>query len=299
MAGRDAVHRTIVVVDIERSNHPIRTNRDQVAIRKAMYQALTVAVRRDIWLRCHNEDRGDGVLVLVPPDVPKIQLVTSLLNRLEAALERHNATMERRDAARAAATQIKLRVAVHAGEVTFDEHGVVGTAITHTFRMVEAPPLKAGLASSTGVYALIVSEWFFNEVVFHHPDARPDLYRRVNCEVKETQLSAYMRVPGQSPAVNWRADAAAGDQARGRASATTAIPAQVAGYQPVAMTSKQWPRPSEQLRQPPAPATSVRPGPPDLKRSTPSPIELHGELAAGRGRAQFGVPREGSGDPAA
>ena len=36
--------------------------------------------------------------------------------------------MERQNASRAAATQVRLRVAVHAGEVTFDGHGVVGEA---------------------------------------------------------------------------------------------------------------------------------------------------------------------------
>lgn len=194
MAAYEAVHRTIMVFDIEQSNHPMRTNHDRVVIHEAMYAAVGSALRR---LKYYHEDRGDGVLVLVPPEVPKGRLVSNLLTRLEAALATHNAAMERQDAARAAATQVRLRVAVHAGEVTFDGHGVVGAAVDHTFRLADAPPLKSALATSTGVCALIASNWFFEEVVYHHPDAHPELFRRIEAEVKETRISGYVRVPGE------------------------------------------------------------------------------------------------------
>jgi class 3 adenylate cyclase len=194
MAAYEAVHRTILVFDIEQSNHPMRTNHDRVVIHEAMYAAVRSALRR---LKYHHEDRGDGVLVLVPPEVPKGRLVSNLLARLEVALATHNAAMERQDAARAAATQVRLRVAVHAGEVMFDGHGVVGAAIDHTFRLAEAPPLKSALATSTGVCAIVVSTWFFEEVVYHHPDAHPELFRRIDTEVKESHISAYVRVPGE------------------------------------------------------------------------------------------------------
>ena len=194
MALYKAVHRTILVFDIEQSNHPLRTNHDRVVIREAMYTAVRTALRR---LKYYHEDRGDGVLVLVPPEVPKGRLVGNLLTRLEAALVHHNAAMEHKDAARAAASQVRLRVALHAGEVTFDSHGVVGAAVDHTFRLAEAEPLKAALARSTGVCALISSAWFFEEVIYHHPDAHPELYRAIETEVKETPISAWIRVPGE------------------------------------------------------------------------------------------------------
>jgi hypothetical protein len=190
----DAVHRTIMVVDIAESTHPVRTNDDRLVIRDAMYDALATAFGRHDWQRCRWEDRGDGVLILVPPEIPKARLVTGLPDRLEAALARHNSAMEDRGGERAAATQIGLRVAVHAGEVTFDRHGVVGAAIDHTFRLVDAPPLKMALASSLDACALVVSDWFYSDVVYHHQDARPDRYRHVGCEVKDTELSAWVRI---------------------------------------------------------------------------------------------------------
>jgi class 3 adenylate cyclase len=122
--------------------------------------------------------------------------VSNLLARLEAALGMHNAAMGRQNASRAA-TQVRLRVAVHAGEVTFDGHGVVGAAVDCTFRLADALPFKSALATSTGVCALITSKWFFDEVVYHHPEARPELFRRIETQVNSTPISAYIRVPGE------------------------------------------------------------------------------------------------------
>ena len=128
-----------MVVDIVDSTDPIRRNGDRVVIRDTMYDSLSGAFKWHNWLRCYHEDRGDGVLVLVPPGVPKDRLVTSLPERLETALVRHNVGAVEQDPGRAAATQVRLWVAVHAGEVTFDRHAVVGSAIDYTFRLAEAP----------------------------------------------------------------------------------------------------------------------------------------------------------------
>jgi hypothetical protein len=196
MAAYEAVHRTILVFDIEQSNHPMRTNQDRVVIHEAMYAAVRTALKR---VEYYYEDRGDGVLILIPPEVPKGRLVSNLLVRVETALTRHNAAMGRHGASRAAATQVRLRVAVHAGEVTFDGHGVVGAAVDQTFRLNEAPPLKSALATSTGTCGMIASEWFFDEVIRHHPDAHPELFRRVETRVKEMHSAAWIRVPGEIP----------------------------------------------------------------------------------------------------
>ena len=68
-----AVHHTIVCVDVEGFGDQRRTNPHQVAIRDALYSSLRAAFARSqvCWDDCYHEDRGDGVLVLVPADVPK------------------------------------------------------------------------------------------------------------------------------------------------------------------------------------------------------------------------------------
>ena len=198
-----AVHRAIMVVDVERFGDPARTNLNQLAVRDGLYKALTQAFGESgiLWESCVSEDRGDGALILVPPEVPKTYLVTSLPDRLVAAVSRHNARC-------AVPERMRLRVALHAGEVYRDAHGVAGTAINHAFRLAEAPALRSALTASPGVLALIVSDWLFSEVVRHDPAAEPGSYRQVQVAVKETAAAGWIRVP--APGVI-QADASQGD----------------------------------------------------------------------------------------
>jgi hypothetical protein len=61
------VHRSIVVIDVEKFYDPARTNADQMVVRDGMYRALEGALANaGISLSsCDTEDRGDGALVLI------------------------------------------------------------------------------------------------------------------------------------------------------------------------------------------------------------------------------------------
>ena len=80
--------------------------------------------------RCGHEDRGDGVLILVPAELPKGLLVESLPSALVTALHAHNGTHPGPE-------RIRLRMALHAGEVNYDEHGVTAASINLAFRLLE------------------------------------------------------------------------------------------------------------------------------------------------------------------
>jgi len=177
-----------MVVDVERFCDRSRTNLDQLAVREGLYKALTQAFSTSGIVGVNCEDRGDGALILIPPDVPKTRLVTSLPTRLMAAIARHNA-------GRAEPERMRLRVALHAGEIYHDAHGVAGASINHAFRLAEAPALKSALDASPGVLALIVSDWLYDEVVRHDPSAVPGSYRPVWVIVKETAAAGWIRVP--------------------------------------------------------------------------------------------------------
>ena len=58
-----------------------RTRADLGAIRHGLYQGLQLAFTRSgvDWDDCYREDRGDGVLILVPPQVPKAVLAAGIL----------------------------------------------------------------------------------------------------------------------------------------------------------------------------------------------------------------------------
>jgi hypothetical protein len=109
--------------------------------REGLYQALRQAFAKAgiPWRRCHHEDRGDGAFVLARPGIPKDLFAGSLPGELVTALRQHNE-------ARPAQEQIRLRMAIHAGEVIFDDHGATSAAVNLAFRLLDAAPLKAALA---------------------------------------------------------------------------------------------------------------------------------------------------------
>jgi tetratricopeptide (TPR) repeat protein len=206
---RLAVHRTIVVVDIEGFGDQRRTNPHQVAVRDGLYRAMREAFgqARIPWDDCDYEDRGDGMFVLVPAGVPKALLVDSLPSALVIALHAHNV-------AHPGPERIRLRMALHAGEVCYDQHGVTGAAVNLAFRLLDAEALKAALANSPGVLGVIASSWFFDEVVRHSGAAAG--YRPVGVSVKETRTTGWICLPDHT--------GASGDEMVERLPAALAVP---------------------------------------------------------------------------
>ena len=185
-----AVHRTIVVVDVEGFGDQRRILTHQLIVRDGLYGSLRESFRVAgvPWNACHCEDRGDAVFILAPPEIPKALFVEAVPHALVAAVRAHNATHCREQ-------RIRLRMALHAGEVAYDEHGVTAAAVNLTFRLVDARPVKAALAESPGVLALITSAWFYDEVVRHCPAAEPGTYRPSRVVVKETSTVGWICLP--------------------------------------------------------------------------------------------------------
>src|SRR6266496_2264662 len=129
MEKRSDVHRAVVVVDVEKYGEPARTDDHRLAVRDGLRRAVEQAFTEAgiSWLDCTKQDCGDGILVLVPPDVAKSRLVNPLPDRLVAALRRHNARSS-------IAARIRLRVALDAGEIRYDTHGFAGDVIIRASR---------------------------------------------------------------------------------------------------------------------------------------------------------------------
>ncbi|MGP4022594.1 ATP-binding protein [Actinomadura sp. 3N407] len=205
-------------MDVQGFGDRCRTNRDQIKIRAVMYRSLQDAFTRSgvRWGDCYHEDRGDGVLILVPASVPKELLVSPLPDELAAELDRYNNAADHR-------TRLRLRVAVHAGEIHHDTHGVAGAAINAAFRMLEADALKAALRDSPESLALIASSWFYDEVIRHVPQSNPHEYRSIRVAVKETRTNAWVHLPrGRG-----RADEAAFDRSPRTAGSVDPVPRQL------------------------------------------------------------------------
>ncbi|GAA2397668.1 hypothetical protein GCM10010191_00410 [Actinomadura vinacea] len=180
------------VCDVASFGDQRRGDDARVHVRKGLYAALRTAFEAEGITSGgrYQEDRGDGVLVVVPPQVDTASLLTSVALRLRAEVRRHNALSSE-------AARMRLRVAVNTGEVHWDGEGLVGTALNDTFRILDAGPFKEVLRATDADLALIVSQRVYDDVV---RQGRGLLDRRdylpLEIRVKELEGTAWVTLPG-------------------------------------------------------------------------------------------------------
>ncbi|RSM68517.1 hypothetical protein DL991_41400 [Amycolatopsis sp. WAC 01375] len=187
-----ALDHTIVVVDVVGFTAPDRNRLDKLAVHQGMYEVLKTAFAESNvdFDSCAHEDRGDGVLVLLPPTTTKGLVPDLLPDRLAVALRRYNHT-------RTPQAQMRLRVSLNAGEVLYDGNGWVGDAVDTAFRILDAPLAKEAFAKSDRMIAFISSERFFTDVIEKDPGLLPELYRSIPVSVKTFTGTAYLRLHGE------------------------------------------------------------------------------------------------------
>ncbi|XVS66929.1 hypothetical protein ACQPYE_12970 [Actinosynnema sp. CA-299493] len=176
-------HRSILVVDIAsfgRWHDPA-----QIEARHALTQAVRAGFRAAgvRWSDLAVQDRGDGMMVLVPAGVSKLDLLDPVIPRFVATLRQHNQAV-------APELRIRVRVGLHAGEVHRDPHGWVGTDLTTTCRLVDSAPVRERLVDQA---VLVVSEVIHQGVVRHgYRRVDPASYRPVQVAVKEVRERAWV-----------------------------------------------------------------------------------------------------------
>jgi hypothetical protein len=186
----------LFAVDIAGFSSADRDDDIQIYVHTALYAMLRTAFdRSDIpWADCAYEDRGDGVLVIVPPTLSAVGLVDPIPERLRALVRRHNRVSA--DAAR-----IQLRVAAHIGSVQYDGYGFVGHDVTLLCRLLDARPLKRLLAESGAEVAFIASKYLYDNVIRSRPSlVDPEVFKPMPVRVKETRTRAWAYTLGASPA---------------------------------------------------------------------------------------------------
>lgn len=182
----------IFAVDIARFSS--RDEALQVRMRGALYQILknactTSGVR---WRPNRREDRGDGIFVVTCAETGLEILITRFIDHLRAGIDAYN--REQQPAAR-----IQLRMALHAGFLHHDAHGVTGATVNYLFRLLDAPEMKRRLADDHADFALILSDYLYNTAIGYRLIA-PDLFGRIPVDVKETHTFAWLWVP---PSASW------------------------------------------------------------------------------------------------
>src|SRR5690348_4334665 len=121
-----------------------------------------------MWRELHTEDRGDGALIVVPPDTPASAVAARALGTL------------------------------HAGPVIRDAQGVTGHAINETAHLVQARILRKLLTETRADLGVIVSAYIYDYVIWQHEgqpvDATP--YQKIRFRVKESALTAWLHLTG-------------------------------------------------------------------------------------------------------
>ena len=185
----------VVAVDIVGFTRPDRDDDIRRYLHERLYEYLQQAFDRSgvPWAECFCEDRGDGALIVIPPEIPVKGLIDSLPYKLHSLIRRHNHVVTE-------AAGMQLRVAAHIGPVEHDGHGFVGTDINFAFRMLDARPLRSQLAKSGAEIGLIVSDHVYDSLIRRYPGlADPGAFRTVRFQTKNTRARAWMHLPGLRP----------------------------------------------------------------------------------------------------
>lgn len=158
-------YRSIVSIDIEGST--TRTNPNKASLRQVLYDLFEEALRACGILEDHRDaliDRGDGLVALIHPvdEAPKTLLLTALAPTLGRLLVEHNARSPQRP--------LRMRAAVHAGEVHYDRQGCFGEALDLTFRLLDAPEVRIQLSRTQAPLVLVVSDDIYRSVMRHRYD---------------------------------------------------------------------------------------------------------------------------------
>lgn len=185
------VHRSLVAVDIE--GYSLRLNQGHIELRSALRRILADSfdiVGVEI-VPEEQQDQGDGFLTLVRPEVSKVVLVDGLVREIENALRRYNRYQTQ-------GGKIRLRVALHSGELHIDEAGFPGEATVTVMRLIEAEQVKTALANAPKDLAVIVSDSLYQDVVAHdYGSIVHEEYMQVEVAVKNFRRPAWIRVPGR------------------------------------------------------------------------------------------------------
>jgi CRP-like cAMP-binding protein len=189
---------TILRTDVVGFSQQIRSSDHRRLIRQANL-IMTTSAMDSILDSCSMEDRGDGVLMVVRPDVPTQQVVECLLSGFPPALRKHNSTY-------AEAVRIQLRVAIDVGPVMSDALGISGDAIIRTSRMLEADAFKAAIRENGANLGLIASPFIYESIIEHtHGVGAPAHFTPIQVDVKESSFPAWMLLVRESALIHGHA----------------------------------------------------------------------------------------------
>jgi class 3 adenylate cyclase len=180
-------HMSIMVVDV--TSFGRLDNRAQTRVRAALNAMVRAAFRRaGIRWSIAVENRGDGMIVLVPATKSTVSLLDPVVPALAAHLRRHNET---------ATPRIRLRISVHVGVVDRDATGWVGSDLITACRLVDSPTVRRYLHQRPSQDVVVaVTDLVYHGIVQHrYRRLDPTTYTPIHVSVKELSTKAWVHTP--------------------------------------------------------------------------------------------------------
>lgn len=185
-------YRTLIGVDIEGYARDDRTDLIRVAFRRQLSSWCTellaeAGAEPSLY---HQHSTGDGYLFSIDPHVPRTSLLTSLVGGLRRQLVCANR-------GKPAARRLRVRVAVHGGDVLRDPVPLEGSATVLTCRLLDAEVLRACLRATRQPLAAIASPVIYESIIRQgYPGIPPSHWHPVVARIKEGLQEAWVHVPG-------------------------------------------------------------------------------------------------------
>ena len=189
----EPVHRTILVLDIAEFAHPQRTDPARLRLREKLYELIhqTLAAAGVDPGRVPCVDLGDGVMILLDPQLAAARVVEVVIGQLRPSLTALNRRAPGHE-------RLRLRVALHRGEVLIDPHGFVGGALVEASRLSNAAPLREQLDATAADLGLIVSDQVWKQLAgSRHDLPDPGVYQPISLSTHDVTTRAWMHVPGR------------------------------------------------------------------------------------------------------
>ncbi|MFC5180697.1 cyclic nucleotide-binding domain-containing protein [Actinomadura harenae] len=181
---------SIMFVDVVGFSAEHRNDTDRMELRRVLYEAVPDALEGSNvpWAACYHEDRGDGMLIVVPPQAPPARVVDPMLSLLTARLRRHNH-------AASEAMRLRVRMSLHIGPVMPDREGVNGSAIIQAARLLDAPELRHRMADTEADVGFIASDYVYQYVLAQGPGyINPRSFQRIRFRAKNAAYTGWMHL---------------------------------------------------------------------------------------------------------
>ncbi|MEW2298923.1 hypothetical protein AB0958_02890 [Streptomyces sp. NPDC006655] len=181
------------IVNVDAQGSGLLSDTEKPEMRRRLYDVTGTAFERAGIRppRLYQEDRGDGILGVLTPDVPPVRVVGEWIEHLHQNLRETNQHLRK---------PLRLRVGLHIGRVTADAHGRSGRAVDLACRLADCTVTKAILKAADGAPLVVAASDRVHED-FILPGGRwvdPGHYRRHDVALKEGRTTAWFMVPGRS-----------------------------------------------------------------------------------------------------